>query len=66
MMLILKVKTKTELFEVEHVTFKYWNQQTPVLHDINLTIKKGEKVAIIGPSGSGKSTLPSDARTLSS
>lgn len=50
-------KTKTELFEVEHVTFKYWNQQTPVLHDINLTIKKGEKVAIIGPSGSGKSTL---------
>ena len=28
-----------------------------VLKDINLTIKKGEVVVIVGPSGSGKSTL---------
>lgn len=28
-----------------------------VLHDINITIEKGEKVVVIGPSGSGKSTF---------
>ena len=28
-----------------------------VLKDINITIKKGEKVVVIGPSGSGKSTF---------
>jgi putative ABC transport system ATP-binding protein len=30
---------------------------TPVLHGINLDIKKGEFISIMGPSGSGKSTL---------
>lgn len=31
--------------------------EVPVLHDINLEIKNGEFVSIMGPSGSGKSTL---------
>lgn len=45
------------VFEVKDLTFNYLYQETPVLNKINLTVNKGEKVAIIGPSGSGKSTL---------
>ena len=30
---------------------------TPVLHNINLIVRRGETICIIGPSGSGKSTL---------
>lgn len=36
---------------------KEYNVDTKVLEDINLEIKKGEIIAIIGPSGTGKSTL---------
>ncbi len=41
----------------DHVYFKYDDDDTQILKDINLTIKKGETVAIIGPTGSGKSSL---------
>src|SRR5690554_4494838 len=34
-----------------------WYGQLHVLKDINVTIKRGEVVVVIGPSGSGKSTL---------
>jgi len=38
-------------------SFKYRTQQEPTLVNINLTVKQGEKILILGPSGSGKSTL---------
>lgn len=43
----------------EHVDFDYRAEDGPkrVLHDINLTVKCGEVLAIVGPSGGGKSTL---------
>tara|TARA_B100001063_G_scaffold48181_1_gene42018 strand:- start:1647 stop:3857 length:2211 start_codon:yes stop_codon:yes gene_type:complete len=39
------------------VNFSYKDQKFDVLKNINLTIKKGEKIGIIGKIGSGKSTL---------
>ena len=37
--------------------FQYNAQSAPTLFDINLSIRRGEKVLIAGPSGCGKSTL---------
>ncbi len=45
------------LVEFSDVEFSYPNTQGLVLKDLNLKIKKGEKVALVGPSGGGKSTI---------
>lgn len=47
------------VIEFKDFSFRYKTQQEFTLHDINLTINKGEKVLILGPSGSGKTTLGS-------
>lgn len=57
----------------EKVSFSYAGAQRPVLHDLNLTIRPGERLAIVGISGAGKTTLvkllaglytPSEGRIL--
>lgn len=42
--------------EVRNVSFRYHHGPW-VLKDVNLTIREGERVALVGPSGYGKSTL---------
>ena len=49
--------SNNELIRVEHVVKEFDGGAVKALNDCNLSINRGEVVAIIGPSGSGKSTL---------
>jgi ATP-binding cassette subfamily B protein len=42
--------------QFEHVNFSY-NTEKPVLHDINFTLRPGERLGIVGRTGSGKSSI---------
>jgi ATP-binding cassette subfamily B protein len=62
-----------EGFRFENVGFSYPGSERSVLHNINLQIAKGEKIALIGANGAGKTTLvkllarlyePSEGRIL--
>lgn len=51
---------KTPLVSFKNVSFRYPNTSgSPVLHDINLDVMRGETVAVIGATGAGKSSLVS-------
>jgi ATP-binding cassette subfamily B protein len=43
--------------ELKHVGFSYPGAAQPVLHDVSVTCRAGEVLAIIGSTGSGKTTL---------
>ena len=45
------------MIRIENLTHKYKSRKEEAIKDINLHIKKGESVVLIGSSGSGKSTL---------
>ena len=47
--------TFDDAIELRHVSFRYAEEW--VLRDVNLTIRKGQTVALVGHSGSGKTTL---------
>ncbi len=49
------INTKTVAVTLKDLHFSY--QDRPILKGINLTVKQGEKVALVGASGGGKSTL---------
>ena len=42
---------------MRNVSFAYAGSDSPVLHDINLDVRPGEMIALVGPSGAGKTTL---------
>ena len=51
----IEIKTLNDKIEFKEVSFKYDTKE--VLKRINLTVKKGQTIALVGQSGSGKSTL---------
>ena len=50
------MRTKPKKIEFRNLTFAYENGN-PVINNLNLTIKAGEKVGLVGISGGGKTTL---------
>ncbi|NLU20089.1 MAG: ABC transporter ATP-binding protein [Phycisphaerae bacterium] len=54
-----RVRPLKDTIVFENVGYTYPESNRPALRDINLTVKKGEIIALVGPNGSGKTTLVS-------
>lgn len=46
-----------QALQLENISFTYPNETTPALQNINLQIKQGQHIALVGKTGAGKSTL---------
>ncbi len=46
-----------DTLELRNISFSYKNSESPVLQKIDLSIRDGEKIALVGRNGSGKTTL---------
>lgn len=49
-------KTLQTILEV-HNLYHQFDDNTPIIDDLSITVKANERIAVVGPSGSGKSTL---------
>jgi len=54
-----KIKKIDGEITIENIKFKYESSPDWILNNVSLSIKKGEKIAIVGESGAGKSTIVS-------
>ena len=53
---LIKAENLSDI-RIKNMGFTYEGAEKPTLHDININIRKGEKIAIVGHNGAGKTTL---------
>ena len=53
----VQVSEEFNSLEFSNVSFSYSENQTSLLKNVNLVIKRGQMIGVVGPSGSGKSTF---------
>lgn len=53
---LIKAENLSDI-KIRNMGFTYEGAEKPTLHDVNINIRKGEKIAIVGHNGAGKTTL---------
>lgn len=53
----VRPENRSNEIRVQGCSFRYKNSENEVLHGINFSVKRGEKLAVVGGSGAGKTTL---------
>ena len=53
---LIKAKNLGDI-EIKGMSFTYEGSDKPTLHDVDISIRKGEKIAVVGHNGAGKTTL---------